>query len=441
MKRTWGAVLVALLFAVPALGADAAQRVVMISVDGLMPDYFQKADALGLRIPHLRRLVRDGAWARVKGVLPTVTYPSHTTLITGVPPRVHGIGANTYFDPEERSNGAWHWYAAEVRVPTLVSAARARGLVTGSVSWPVSVGRFADWNVPEFFRGSSTHPSDLRLVEAMSTTGLVEGAVAERGRALAWPFTDAERTDLAVHILKRFKPRLMLLHIFDLDHEEHQFGPMTPEAKAAVERSDANIGRVLAAIEEAGLAGETLVAIVSDHGFLPIERNLRPNAVLREAGLLQVDDEGKITSWQAVSQSSGGTAALRLAEGAPATLLPRVRALFEPRLVDPAGGLRDILDADAVRTLGGADAALVLNARERFYFQNAATGEWLAPATSKGGHGYVPDRDELHASLILAGPGSARSGDLGVVSMTRIAPTLARVLGIQLSPEADQPLP
>ncbi|HET9316210.1 MAG TPA: alkaline phosphatase family protein, partial [Vicinamibacteria bacterium] len=355
--------------------------------------------------------------------------------------RVHGIGSNTYFDPEERSNGAWLWYAAEVRVPTLVSAARAKGLLTGSVSWPVSVGRFADWNVPEFFRGSSTHPSDLRLVEALSTPGLVDGAVAERGRPLAWPFTDAERTDLAVHVLKRYKPRLLLLHIFDLDHEEHEYGPMTPEARRAVEASDANIGRVLAAIDEAGLAGDTLVAIVSDHGFLPIETNLRPNAVLREAGLLQVDDKGKITRWQAVFQSSGGTAALRLADGAPADLLLRVRALFESRLADPASGLRDILDADAVRALGGADAPLVLNARERFYFHNAATGEWQAPATSRGGHGFVPDRDELHASLILAGPGSARRGDLGIVPMTRIAPTLARVLGIELSPQADQPLP
>ena len=440
MNRTMGAFLATLLLAVPG-GAEPAQRVVMISVDGLMPDCYQKADALGLRIPNLRRLMREGASARVRGVLPSVTYPSHTTLITGVPPRVHGIGSNTYFDPEERSNGAWHWYAAEVRVPTLVSAARARGLLTGSVSWPVSVGRFADLNVPEFFRGSSTHPSDLRLVEAMSTPGLVEEAAAERGRPFAWPFTDAERTDLAIHILKKHKPRLLLLHIFDLDDEEHQHGPMTPEAKAEVERSDTNIGRVLAAIEEARLSSETLVAIVSDHGFLPIERSIRPNTLLREAGLLELDDKGKIAKWQAAFQSSGGSAALRLNEGVPATVLERVRALLEPRLADPAGGLREILDQDAVRAMGGEDAALVLNAREGFYFQNGASGEWLGPATSKGTHGHVPDRDELHASLILAGPGSARRGDLGVVPMTRIAPTLARVLGIELGPQADQPLP
>jgi predicted AlkP superfamily pyrophosphatase or phosphodiesterase len=442
MSRTTRAVafLAVLLAAAPAPGAEPAKRVVMISVDGLMPDYYQRADALGLRIPHLRRLMREGAWARVRGVLPSVTYPSHTTLITGVPPRVHGIGSNTYFDPEERSNGAWRWYASEVRVPTLVSAARARGLPTGSVSWPVSVGRFADQNLPEFFRGSSTHPSDLHLVEAMATPGLVAAAAAGRGRPFAWPFTDAERTDVAVHIVKHHKPSLLLLHIFDLDHEEHEYGPMTPEAKRAVEASDAHIGRVLAAIEEAGLAGETLVAIVSDHGFLPVEKALRPNALLREAGLLEVDEKGKIKSWQAAFQSSGGTAALRLNEGTPAAVVARVRALLEPRLADAAGGLRGMLDPDAVRALGGEDAALLLNAREGFVFQNSAAGEWLGPTTARGTHGHVPDRDELHASLILAGPGFARRGELGVVPMTRIAPTLARVLGIQLGAEADQPL-
>jgi predicted AlkP superfamily pyrophosphatase or phosphodiesterase len=435
------AVLAALLGAVSAAAAEAPRRVVMISVDGLMPDYFVKADALGLRVPNLRRLMREGAWARVEGVLPTVTYPSHTTLITGVTPRVHGIGSNTYFDPEERSLGAWHWYASEIRVPTLVSAARARGLLTGAVSWPVSIGRFADFTFPEFFRGSSTHPSDLNLLDALATPGLLDDTAADRGRPLPWPITDAERTDVAVSILKRHRPALLLLHIFDLDHAEHEYGPMTPEAKQAVEQSDANIGRVLAAIEESGTAAETLVAIVSDHGFLPIEHYVRPNTLLREAGLLEADDKGKIVKWQAAFQSSGGTAALRLNDGVPAAVVQRVRALLEPRLADPASGLREVLDPAAIEALGGEDAALVLCAREGFYFANAAGGEWLAPATSKGGHGYLARLPALHASLVLAGPGSARRGDLGVVRMTRIAPTLARVLGVELGPQADQPLP
>lgn len=432
--------------AVLSLGAagrpEAEPRVVMISVDGLMPAYYLRADELGLRIPNLRKLMAAGAYARVTGVLPTVTYPSHTTLITGVPPRRHGIGANTYFDPQEKAAGAWRWYADEVQVPTLVSAARARRLSTGSVSWPVSVGLFADWNVPEYFRPGSEHASDVRLVEALSSPGLVRAAAKARGREFSWPFTDGDRTDLAVHVLKTQKPRLMLLHIFELDDQEHDHGPMTPEAKAAVEQSDAHIGQVLKALEAAGTRASTVVAIVSDHGFLPVERTVRPNTALRDAGLIDLDEKGKVKSWRAAFHASGGSAALHLAKDAPADTLERVKAALAPRLADPASGIRDAFDAAAVERFGGVDFPLVLNAREGFSISHTAAGEWLVvPGTSKGSHGHAPDREEIQASLVLAGPGVRSKGDLGVVSMTQVAPTLARVLGLSLDPAAGAPLP
>lgn len=437
------AALAAAVLGLAAHGTAAdAPRVVMISVDGMMPAYYLRADELGLKIPNIRALMQAGAYARVTGVLPTVTYPSHTTLITGVPPRRHGIGANTYFDPQEKAAGAWRWYADEVQVPTLVSAARARRVSTGSVSWPVSVGLFSDWNVPEYFRPGSEHASDVRLVEALATPGLVKAAARARGRDFAWPLTDDDRTDLAVHVLKAHKPRLMLLHVFELDDQEHDHGPMTPEAKAALEKSDAHIGQVLKALDEAGTRASTLVAIVSDHGFLPVERTVRPNTALREAGLVDLDEKGKIKSWRAAFHSSGGSACLHLAEGAPADTLERVQAALAPRIADPANGIRGVLDAAAVERVGGVDCPLVLDAREGFSISHTASGEWMVvPGTSKGSHGHSPDREELQASLVLAGPGIRSKGDLGVVSQTQIAPTLARVLGLTLDPAAGAPLP
>jgi predicted AlkP superfamily pyrophosphatase or phosphodiesterase len=446
MMRTrsgWLAVAVVVLTLVSRgfASGDPPLRVVMISVDGMMPEYFLKADALSLKIPNLRRLMRDGAYARVNGVLPTVTYPSHTTLITGVLPRRHGIGNNRLFDPEERSNSAWHWYASEVQVPTLVSAARARGLSTGASSWPVSVGAFADYNLPEFYRSGSEHPADLHLLEAISTPGLVAAVEKDRGRPFAYPLTDAERTDTAVHVLKRHRPQLLLLHIFELDHAEHVFGPLTPEAKAAVEESDTHVGEVLAALDALSLRSETLVVIVSDHGFLPVRQAIRPNTLLREAGLLEVGDDGKIARWQAVFQAAGGSSFLHVKEGAPEGVVARVRAALAPHLADPARGIRNVLDAKAIEGFGGIDVPLVLNAREGFTFVDGAAGDLLAPATVKGTHGFAPDRDEMRASLILSGPGVRSRGDLGVVSMTSIAPTVARVLGVTLDPHAGVPLP
>jgi predicted AlkP superfamily pyrophosphatase or phosphodiesterase len=69
--------------------------VLMISVDGMRPDYVLHADEHGLKLPTLRRMVKDGTYAEgVTGVLPTLTYPSHTTLVTGVWPAQHGIFSN-----------------------------------------------------------------------------------------------------------------------------------------------------------------------------------------------------------------------------------------------------------------------------------------------------------------------------------------------------------
>jgi predicted AlkP superfamily pyrophosphatase or phosphodiesterase len=426
------------------LEAADPRHAVIVSVDGLMPAYYVRADALGLRIPNLRRLMAQGVWSRgVVGVLPSVTYPSHTTLITGAPPRRHGIAANTIFDPLGKSGGAWHWYADMVRVPTLVSAARARWLTTATVSWPVSVGIGSDFNLPEFFRPGSTHEVDLKLLASVSTPRLMEAVANARGRPFSFPLTDDDRVETALHVLRSHRPHLLLLHIFALDSAQHGHGPLTPEAVAAVEKSDADVGRLLEALDAAGMTDRTLVAVVSDHGFLRVSRALRPNVLLREAGLLQVDAAGKLTGWTAFFHVSGGSAALRLRDAGDRQTLERVRALLAARQSAPGSGIRGILDADAAARLGGSEEhALVLDARDGYEFSDAVTGEWdaPAPASHKGTHGHAPDRPEQHAALVLAAPGLSRKGDLGVVQMTSIAPTVARWLGVTLE-DADSPLP
>jgi hypothetical protein len=91
--------------------------------------------------PFLRRLAAEGTYAEgVIGVWPTVTYPSHTTLVTGVSPAEHGIYANLEFDPEHHFAESWFWCAAQIRVSTLWQAAHRAGKVTASIGWPATVG-------------------------------------------------------------------------------------------------------------------------------------------------------------------------------------------------------------------------------------------------------------------------------------------------------------
>ena len=436
--------LVATVLALAGVGhaQDRTPRVVLVSVDGLMPADYLDAGASALKIPNLKRLMATGSFARgVIGVLPTVTYPSHTTLISGVPPRVHGVESNSIFDPEGRSAGAWYWYASAVRVPTLLSAARARGLSTAAVGWPVSVGAPADLNFPEYWRSGSDHPSDLELLKALATPELLALAGARGGTALAWPVDDDMRTDLALAAIEARRPALTLLHLAEVDHAEHVNGPRSPEARAAVEATDARLGRLIGSIAGAGIAQDTLLAIVSDHCFLATSTTLYPNTLLRDAGLLTADAQGRIQGWRAVFHADGGLAALHVKDPADAESVGRVRALFEPRLGAPDSGLREILDAAEVERLGGSAAIrLALNAQAGFAFSAALGPGWSAPATSRGNHGYAPNRDELLASLIFTVPGRAPGGDVGVVPMTRIAPMLADWLGLELSPQAAEPL-
>src|SRR5262252_6315983 len=114
---------------------------ILISVDGMKPEYVTHAEEHGAKAPNLRKMMTEGMYAEgVQGVIPTVTYPSHTTIITGVWPAKHGILANTIFDPLRTGQSAWYWYAEEIRSPTLWDAAAAAGWTTASIQWPVSVG-------------------------------------------------------------------------------------------------------------------------------------------------------------------------------------------------------------------------------------------------------------------------------------------------------------
>ncbi len=146
--------LLLLAFLLPALHAAP---VLMISIDGLKPEYVTHAAEHGLKVPTLRRFLVEGTYAEgVVAVVPTVTYPDHTTLITGVWPAQHGIFNNTLFDPMRNLDGAWYWYAGDIRVPTLWDAAHQKGIGTASVSWPVSVNAVSvDTLIPEYWRGGS----------------------------------------------------------------------------------------------------------------------------------------------------------------------------------------------------------------------------------------------------------------------------------------------
>ena len=417
-----------------------AAPVLMISIDGLRPGDLAAADARGLKIPTLRALAAAGAYAHtVRGVLPTLTYPSHTTLITGVWPSRHGIANNLTFDPFAKNQGGWYWYAEDIKVPTLWDAAHAAGLKVANVHWPVSVGaRSIDLNLPQLWRTGLV--DDRKLNRALATPGLTEGLERELG-----PYADGidesvegdeVRARFAARLIAREKPGLSTVYLTGLDHVQHQFGPDTPEAHAALERIDASVGALVAAAR-AGRP-DLVVVVVSDHGFAPVFHDVNLTDAFVKAGLITLDPTGReIAGWEASPWFAGGSAQIVLARPNDAALRARVEALLDRLKADPANGIDHWAGAGEIAALGGAPAAQYMVAfRIGYEMGKDRFAPRVGPSPVKGMHGYFPAAPEMRSTFIVAGPGVKAHGSLGEIDMRDIAPTVASLLGVAL-PSAD----
>jgi len=116
--------------------APRPEQVILISVDGMPPDYYNAPEKLGLRAPTLSMMKQSGAHAEgMEGVYTTVTYPQHTTMVTGLRPAAHGIVQNRIFEaPSDPQTRYWYWYANALKGETLWMAAKKAGLTTAAVS-------------------------------------------------------------------------------------------------------------------------------------------------------------------------------------------------------------------------------------------------------------------------------------------------------------------
>jgi len=440
----WLSVLVLVLAGLPCFAQDQpASLLVIISVDGMRPDYVTAADSHGGKVPNLRNFMKEGAYAEgVTGVVPTVTYPSHTTLVTGVWPAKHGIWANTTFDPLQKNYQGWYWYAEDIRVPTLWDAAAKAGRTTASVQWPVTVGANITWDIPEVWRAGT--PEDAKLVRAVSTKGLLEEAAAEigayRGGIDTSPEGDEVRGKYAVWILEKKHPGLLTLHLTALDHMEHETGVFSPESIATMERLDAVIGKVREAAERVA-PGRAVVAVVSDHGFANYDQQLNLLFAFREANLFTVNEKGNITDWKAMPWETGGSAAIVLKDPQDSAVLEQVRELLKKLAADPANGIDRVLDAEQLHKRGGyPGASFFVSLKPGWRTGASLTGPVAAKVKPGGTHGELPDVPELAASFFVVGPGVPAGKDLGGIDMRDIAPTLAKKAGLALPGADGKPL-
>ncbi len=446
----WALLLLAGCASGPSAPAAPTDRmVVLISVDGLPADALR--DPL-LRMPTMRRLAQEGAVAEgMRCSFPTVTWPNHTTLVTGVSPARHGVLANSYFDREAKKivpllPDPLFDKDEIVKAPTIYDAAHAAGLKTAGVIWPASRNaKTLDWTLPDCGTkelwdryGTAAWMEELR--KEGIPVDLQESWVKNNGGVQRdWMYARAAAQVIRVH-----RPNLVLLHLVEVDHVEHAKGPRTPDAAWAASHADDRVRDVIEAIEAAGQKDRATVFVVSDHGFFGYTKTINTGVALKKAGLITMDGD-KVATRKAAVVSQGGAAFVYILERDPAGpgMTPQLRSLFLGM-----EGVRAVLEPPEYAGWGMTTpnkdprmADLVLAAKEGYSFSDSAAGETvIVEGPLKGTHGYLPDDPKLYATFIAWGAGIRPGTKLPLIDSVNVAPTIAKLLGLNFEDVEGRPL-
>jgi predicted AlkP superfamily pyrophosphatase or phosphodiesterase len=414
-------------------------RAIIVSVDGLAGFYWRDPRA---HLPTLRRLAERGVVAdSMEAVFPTTTWPTHVSLVTGVSPRAHGVVANHILNrdtrtPEDLTGDPIYDASALLRVPTLYDRAHQSGLRTAAIDWPATRNAATlDFNLP-FFK-------EQRVFETQTAR-----AVWEELDALGYPlhrqgewallpkrfYKDEMVASVAAHVVRRHEPRLLLVHFLCVDSFQHLYGPRSPEAYWAIEYVDGLIGRFLASLP-AAVADRTSIFVVSDHGFLPSTREIRPNVRLRRLGALRLDAVGRLTGEARFVMNHGAGALYGLGGDARAV----AQLTREIAGMEGVSGAWTSEEYEALGLPAPADhrqvGDAVFEAAPGYSFGDAADGadEHGAPKYL-GTHGQRPTYPDNAAFFLASGAGIARGIELSSIRSRDVAPTVARTLGLTMPP-------
>jgi predicted AlkP superfamily pyrophosphatase or phosphodiesterase len=428
----WALAALALFAAVACATTGAvtptSRHLILISLDALRPAFYLDP---AFDAPTLQALAAEGSHARAaESVFPTLTYPAHASIATGVRPARHGIFFNIVFRPD---GGRSRWYeeAADLRAPPLWAWARAAGLTTAAVSWPATLGASIDWLLAE--RDYYARPDPARDLVAASTPGLFGriGVAPLDGAGFKAPARwDAFLTAVATAIIREARPHLLMLHLIEADAVQHAGGPDGDGVKAAVARLDAHVRAMREAIVAAGIADRTSIIVTGDHGFQDVREYVYPNHVLAGAGLRGCPRPER---WRATTHAASGGGAIFVHPPGDA----EATALAEAALRREAGGRYTVLtraELDAMGAMTGA--ALGLEAAPGWAIGTSCDRGLTEPPRGRfgGTHGFLPTRPSMATGFIAAGAGVRAGVALERVRLVDVAPTAAKLLGVPAPP-------
>ncbi len=364
--------------------------VVLVSLDGFRYDYPTKYGA-----PHLLSMAADGASAP-EGMLPSypsLTFPNHLSLITGLYPEHHGIVGNSFYDPsrdatyvytQSKTNGDGSWYSG---TPLWVLAEQ-QGMRSACLFWPGSEAEIQGKR-PSYY---------LKYDDKLD---------------------DEKRTDQIIAWLQlppELRPHFITLYYSNVDHAGHSYGPDAEETRAAVHHLDDMVGELQTKLAATHLPVDLVV--VADHGMV----TLKPDSI-------DLSDYADLTNFK-----TEGSLLYPKTDADAAKAYAEFKAKPDPRFsVYRRAEVPQALHYDSNPREG--DPVIVPNGP--YLIRTRAT---LAGAANRlgllhGGHGFDPrTMPEMKAIFFAEGPDVRPAVKLPTFENVNVYPFIAKMLGLKPPP-------
>ncbi len=419
-----------LLASVAEAASPAKDRsVVVISLDGFPGFALEDPKS---PVPTLRRLIREGTSCRMGAINPTITWPNHTAMVTGVGADEHGLLVNGTI----LSTNGWPPIRVDpkikkeemVHAPTVYDAVFKAGLTTAQVDWvaindaPTITWPFSEW-------ASADGPVEREMI----ARGTISAAEIQDFTKFNILWRDQIWTRAAAYIIREHRPNLMLFHLLSLDSMHHKYGPGSLAALGAMAFVDGCVAEVVEAVRQAGMTARTTFLIVSDHGFKGYTNEIRPNIALEANGL------GK----SVYVLPEGGSGFVYLAPGSGPEVLAKAKEAL--KTVD---GIGEVIGQERFAALGLPTPErdpqmfqLLLTAKSGYSFSGAKGGPATAAVPQQSGsHGYLASDPDLDAIFIASGFGVKPGMKLERVANIDVAPTIAKLLGVSFGTARAKPV-
>jgi predicted AlkP superfamily pyrophosphatase or phosphodiesterase len=415
---------------VPANAASLHRKplVIVISLDGF-PAY--KLDDARLPIPTLRMMQREGVAATsMRPINPTVTWPNHTSIVTGVDASVHHVLVNGLLKGQHDGPVSIHPNTDKsvlVHAETVYDVAHAAGLKTAQADWvAIHNPGTIDWEFEE-----KPDPKSPLAQQLVREGYLTQEQMATFTHAGSQEWRDNIYTDAMVDVIREHRANLILLHLLALDSTNHKYGPESAASDTAMAFLDDKVREVVDAVKAAHAMKSTTIFVVSDHGFGEVNHLIHANAVLHDAGLLDAQAAGTLHGAWAVPE--GGYSMVYVDKGAPADTAAKLQQIFAK-----TEGVERVFTPDEYAALGlptpaQSDQApdLYLAAKDGYSFAGGDADE-VEEVPDRGSHGYLNSHPQMQAIFIAWGAGIRGGTKLDAIPNLDVAPTVANLLHVKL---------